>query len=388
MKSFLKHTLGRISIGSVFIAALAVALVTASSGAPLVIKALPVSVTNPAGAGAGALWSNAGNITASDNACAEQAPTVAPPSPPLVATGFNFNVPAGATILGVRTAIKAAQTGVGEWQASLVGVGTSASRSFTPVSGVPLTCSDSTSTSQGGATDTWSAETALTVAAVNSAAFGVSVAPPVPGVKFVDFIQITLFYRSPTPPAPSSVTPASAGSVTSTSPTISGAGAQPNATVTVLVDGASIGTTVADSAGAWSKLVPGTLGQGAHTTAAKQLEPVADEISATSAALNFTVDTISNAPGITSPVEGGTVTPTSAFSGSCDEDGSTIRLFVDGIQQTSTGTCASSVWTITTDVLAIGTHSAAATQTDVPGNVSAASATRAFNVTPTGAGPS
>ncbi|MCM3378198.1 Ig-like domain-containing protein, partial [Bacillus licheniformis] len=55
------------------------------------------------------------------------------------------------------------------------------------------------------------------------------------------------------------------------SPTIAGSGAQPNTTVTIQVDGQTIGAVTADANGRWS-YTPGTLPEGAHQVTVTQTD--------------------------------------------------------------------------------------------------------------------
>ncbi|RAB63378.1 Ig-like domain-containing protein, partial [Burkholderia multivorans] len=54
-------------------------------------------------------------------------------------------------------------------------------------------------------------------------------------------------------------------------PTITGSGAQPNAKVTIFIDGQAVGTVTADAGGRWS-YTPGTLPDGSHQISVTQTD--------------------------------------------------------------------------------------------------------------------
>ncbi|HEX8702603.1 MAG TPA: Ig-like domain-containing protein, partial [Myxococcaceae bacterium] len=157
--------------------------------------------------------------------------------------------------------------------------------------------------------------------------------------------------------------------------------AEPGSTVTVIVDGASVGTTTATAAGTWT-LTPATaLADGSHTVRAT----AADALGNTSPSSNtntFTVDTTAPvAPVVITPVNGSTIndnTPT--YSGTA-EAGSTVAIIVDGAQVGTTTATAAGTWSFTpTTGLLNGTHTVKATATDAVGNTSPDSNTNTFIV--------
>jgi hypothetical protein len=89
--------------------------------------------------------------------------------------------------------------------------------------------------------------------------------------------------RVPPPPAVVSV----ANTSTST-PTYSGT-AEPGSTVNVFVNGANVGTTLADAAGTWSFTQPAPLANGQHTVYVRATD--ADNNTSPSATVTFTVQT-------------------------------------------------------------------------------------------------
>jgi large repetitive protein len=71
-----------------------------------------------------------------------------------------------------------------------------------------------------------------------------------------------------TPAAPVLVAPANGATVGSTTPTYAGT-ADANTTITIIVDGASIGTTTADGSGNWARTQPTALSTGSHSVRAE-----------------------------------------------------------------------------------------------------------------------
>jgi MYXO-CTERM domain-containing protein len=102
------------------------------------------------------------------------------------------------------------------------------------------------------------------------------------------------------PPAPVIVSPAMGGTVGSPSPTFTGT-AEPGSTVTVRVDGMTLGTVTADATGAWSFTSPIALVAGPHTVVARATDAVGNA-GPDSPVTTFTVDltvldtTIASAP--------------------------------------------------------------------------------------------
>lgn len=182
------------------------------------------------------------------------------------------------------------------------------------------------------------------------------------------------------PPAPVVVSPA-VGQVTGDStPTVTGT-AEAGTTVTVVVDGAPVGTTTADGTGAWSFDVPTALADGAHAVRATATD-AAGNVSPASSTNVFTVDTgVPAAPTVVSPANGsvtGDSTPTVAGTA---EPASTVTVLVDGTPVGTTTADGLGGWSLDLPTaLADGPHTVAATATDAAGNVSPASATNAFAV--------
>ncbi len=156
-----------------------------------------------------------------------------------------------------------------------------------------------------------------------------------------------------------------------------------NSTVALFDGSTELGTTTANSSGAWS-YTTGTLANGSHSFTAT--DTVSGNVSTASTALNVTVDTVAPAaPSITSfspdsGVVGDGITNATVLTltGTAVAN-STIELF-DGATELGTTTAnGSGVWSYTTGTLANGVQSFTAKAVDAAGNVSAAST--ALNVT-------
>ncbi|WP_310677872.1 Ig-like domain-containing protein, partial [Burkholderia multivorans] len=169
-------------------------------------------------------------------------------------------------------------------------------------------------------------------------------------------------------------------------PTITGSGAQPNAKVTIFIDGQPVGTVTADAGGRWS-YTPGTLPDGSHQISVTQTD--ANGNSSAPAAVGVVIDTVvPGVPAITAVsddaqhpiVSGGATNDTTPTLSGTAEAGSTINVY-DGTTLIGTTTAdASGHWTFTpAAALGEGLHAITVTATDIAGNVSAPSA--AFGLT-------
>src|ERR1700722_1362528 len=130
-----------------------------------------------------------------------------------------------------------------------------------------------------------------------------------------------------------------------------------------------IGTATANGSGAWS-FATATLADDTHAFTSKAMDAAGD-VSAASAALTVTVDTIApNAPNIISD----TPSATAFLVTGTAEAGSTVKLY-EGANLLGTGQASTSgTWDINTGSLSPGTHDFTATATDAAGNVSVVSA--------------
>ena len=228
-----------------------------------------------------------------------------------------------------------------------------------------------------------SAAASVSLLSIDVSVLGVFPLPPVAEVA-VDVLPLTASASAPAggidcPPDPPVISDPTEGETTSAEPTIAGT-AEPNATVEVFVDGASIGTTTADGLGNWAMPVPTPLSGGAHTASA--IQTVAGTPSEPSAVVNFVVDaTAPPAPVISSPVDGallGDSTPT--ISGTAEAN-TTIEVFIDGSSIGTAPVDGSGNWSLTPATpLVDGPHSAVARATDAVGNVSPPSNTVTFTI--------
>ncbi|WP_052420457.1 Ig-like domain-containing protein, partial [Hyalangium minutum] len=182
------------------------------------------------------------------------------------------------------------------------------------------------------------------------------------------------------PDAPVVLTPANGSITTNNRPTYSGT-AEANSTVTVYVDGTSVGTTTANASGNWSLAQATALADGPHAVKATAMDPVGNT-SPDSATNTFTVDTTAPAaPVVTAPAGGSTIADnTPAYTGTA-EAGSTVTVIVDGTAVGTTIASATGAWSLTqATALADGPHTVKATATDAAGNTGPESATNTFTV--------
>jgi hypothetical protein len=185
-----------------------------------------------------------------------------------------------------------------------------------------------------------------------------------------------------TPPvAPVVITPANGSQTNDNTPIYSGT-AEPNSTVTVIVDGSSIGTTTASGAGNWSRTQATALADGSHTVRATATD-AAGNTSPSSNTNTFIVDTTPPAaPVVNTPANGATVaTATPTYTGTA-EPGSTVTVIVDGSAIGTATAAGAGNWNLVQpSALALGSHTVRATATDAVGNTSPSSSTNTFTVT-------
>jgi len=184
-----------------------------------------------------------------------------------------------------------------------------------------------------------------------------------------------------TPPAaPVVLTPANGSSTNNPRPVISGT-AEANSTVTVIVDGITLGTTTASASGAWSFTPASALATGSHTARATAAD-AAGNVSVSSNTNTFTIDTTPPAaPVVLAPANASsTSNPRPVISGTAEAN-STVTVIVDGVTLGTTTTSASGAWSFTpSTALAAGSHTARATATDAAGNTSPTSNTNTFTI--------
>jgi hypothetical protein len=183
-----------------------------------------------------------------------------------------------------------------------------------------------------------------------------------------------------------------------TTPTLTGSGAEPGATVTLYdTDGTTVlGTGLADAGGSWS-ITSTTLSAGAHTLTARQTD-LAGNRSAPTAGLVVTIDASAlppSVPDLLAASDSGdfnsdnlTRDTTPTFRGTGAEPGATVVLYdTDGGTVLGTGVAdGSGNWTITSTALSEGSHTLRARQTDTAGNTSLFSASLGVTID-TGAAP-
>nr|WP_175428831.1 DUF4347 domain-containing protein [Azospirillum argentinense] len=173
-----------------------------------------------------------------------------------------------------------------------------------------------------------------------------------------------------------------------TRPTLSGT-AEANATVTVLVDGIAVGTTVADENGFWVHRLQTPLTDGTHnitTTATNRFGIVSDPSDALAVVIDTAVP-VAPAPSVTSATVAG-VAAGERISGiakpslaGTTEAGSTVNVLVDGKVAGTAVADANGAWTFQfTAALADGTHSVQVQATDRAGNASSLSAVTTLTI--------
>jgi len=140
-------------------------------------------------------WTNPGNVV-SDNAT-DAAAVV--PTDYLVASGFGFNIPSDATILGVTVRVEASETGTGSSNyVPQLHSDTTPTLIGSPKSAVTVSGSTKVISTNGGAADLWGA--ALTPAIVNAAGFGVSLwSTDSTNTLAIDFVTIEITYAEAPP---------------------------------------------------------------------------------------------------------------------------------------------------------------------------------------------
>ncbi len=166
-------------------------------------------------------------------------------------------------------------------------------------------------------------------------------------------------------------------------PTVTGA-AEPNSTVTIIVDGNPVGTTTADASGNYTFTLPTPLSDGAHAVTATSTDGNGNT-SAPSATLNITIDTQAPAVPTITTAQTPTSDNTPTVTGTAEAN-STVTIYVEGNAVGTTTANAGGNYTYTfTTPLSDGTHALTATATDAVGNTSAKSP--ALNITIDAAAP-
>ncbi len=131
------------------------------------------------------------------------------------------------------------------------------------------------------------------------------------------------------PPAPTVVVPVTGAGLATSTPAMSGT-AEAGSTVTVVIDGVSVGSVVANSSGIWAFSVTTPLSDGAHTLSATARD-VAGNVSASSTPVQVTVDTLAPAlPVVTQPLPNASLADQTPTLRGTAEAGSTVAVLIDG----------------------------------------------------------
>jgi hypothetical protein len=172
-------------------------------------------------------------------------------------------------------------------------------------------------------------------------------------------------------------------------PTFTGSETENGALITLLVDGVANGTTTA-AGGSWTITAANNIADGDHTVTATATDSVGN-VSLPSGSLSITIDTVANAPSIPDldPASDSgshnddniTNVTKPKFNGTAEKN-ATVELFRGGTISLGTTTADNSGnWSLTlSTALADNTYSITATQTDVAGNVSAASSALSITI--------
>jgi hypothetical protein len=207
---------------------------------------LPSSATESNSNGGTRSWNNEGNVYANDNNYANTTFSDVATSNYLIAKGFGFSIPSGATINGIQVTIERYESGgstnyISDNEVLLVKNGITGGTNKAAVSTMWTHTAGATA-NYGGTGDLWGQS--WTAADINNANFGVALSADVtntPGstrTANVDYIQITVIY-----------TPASTYALTMTvSPTSSGT-ATDNTHTSPYASGASVSISASPATG-------------------------------------------------------------------------------------------------------------------------------------------
>ncbi|MDX2009130.1 MAG: Ig-like domain-containing protein [Myxococcaceae bacterium] len=181
------------------------------------------------------------------------------------------------------------------------------------------------------------------------------------------------------PAAPQVTAPANQARLTDTRPAITGTG-EPNATVTVTLNGAVAGTALVDGAGQWTFTPTMPLTPGPNTVSATQTD-VAGNTSPSSPTNTFTIEAANPPPVITAPQDGAMLSTRSPPISGTATAGTTVTVRLNGTALGTTTATPQGTFSVTPPMpLAPGTYSAVATATNGSGSVSANSNTVVFTI--------
>jgi MYXO-CTERM domain-containing protein len=170
------------------------------------------------------------------------------------------------------------------------------------------------------------------------------------------------------PNAPMITVPANGSVVFTGTPTIAGT-ADPGVTVSLSVDGTSVGTAPSDLGGHWAYPIPAAqkLADGMHSATATATD-AAGNVSATSSADTFTVDThVPAPPVIATPPNNSVVSQNPPAIAGTSEVGSTVDVSVDGTHL-CTVVAAAGTWGCTPpSPESLGSHTISATASNAIG---------------------
>jgi hypothetical protein len=161
-----------------------------------VLAQQPQTQTRYAGAASNVDWSNSGmGVGEEDNQCT----TIGAANKTIDLTNFGFNIPAGATINGIKVELKVAREHLGNLTVQLLKAGllgptpVGNAKTFAAPTPTGNICNNSSFETQGGCTDLWG--TTWTPSEINAANFGVRVnSSTSTGARVLDAVKITICY--------------------------------------------------------------------------------------------------------------------------------------------------------------------------------------------------
>lgn len=181
------------------------------------------------------------------------------------------------------------------------------------------------------------------------------------------------------PGAPTITSPANMSRTTDTRPAITGT-AEPNASVSITIDGSVAGNAMADGNGVWSFTPTSALPLGMNTVSATQTD-LAGNTGPASATTTFFIDAPNPPPVITMPQDGAMLSTRSPTISGTATPGVTVTVKLNGTTLGTTTANAQGAWSLTPSApLMPGTYSAVATATNSTGQTSANSNTVVFTI--------
>jgi MYXO-CTERM domain-containing protein len=176
------------------------------------------------------------------------------------------------------------------------------------------------------------------------------------------------------PAAPVVTAPANGSRTNDSTPTYTGT-AEAGSTVTIFVDGSSVGTTTASGAGTWTFTQPTALPDGAHTVRATATD-AAGNTSPRSNANTFSVDTVAPVVTIAAPAANASLNATDVtVTGTVNDQTATVTASVNNGAAQPVMVGAGGALSLPLMGLAEGSYTVVFTATDAAGNTSTASRT-------------